>query len=70
MIAWIRKLFFSIIPVYRRLELKCFNFIDADELLRECQNEPEEWQWHIAKEEDYNTTIGTVWLERKKRIIE
>lgn len=61
------KLWFKIIPTYDRLELKFLNWTDADILLKQNSNKPDEEKWHLAKEENTNQIIGMVYLERKKR---
>lgn len=40
----------------RRLELKFVPYYDAEELLKDG--------WTLAKEEDNNTVLGWVWLEK------
>jgi hypothetical protein len=64
----IRKLFYKIFKRYRRLEAKCITWDEADTLLRKNEGKPESEQWVLAKEEDFNRTIGMVYLERKERI--
>jgi hypothetical protein len=55
-------------PKYRRLELKCFSWSEGDKKIRENYGKPESEQWHLAKEEDTNKAIGTVYLERRVTI--
>jgi hypothetical protein len=66
----LRKLYYSIFKRYERLELRVFNYAEADKVLKENDSKPEEEKWHLAKEEDDNHFYGYVYLERKKRIWE
>lgn len=66
----LRRLYFKFFKTYERLEMRVFTYREADELLKQNPNKPEEEQWHIAIEEDTNHVYGTVYLERKKRIWE
>jgi len=65
-----RRLYFKVFKRYERLEFMCLNWPEADVLLKENKNKSEEEQWHLAKEEDFNQIYGTVFLERRRRILE
>lgn len=45
-------------PAYRRIDLQFMDYREADALLRTTT------EWRIAPEEDCNTVIGKVWMER------
>lgn len=66
----LRKLYFLIFKRYQRLELTCLDWPQADALLKENAYKSHDDQWHIAEEEDHNQIYGTVFLERRRRIIE
>lgn len=70
MLKRIRKIFFWIVPTYRRFEVGCFNYSDADKLIRESVGKPENEQWVIAPEEDRNRVVGIVYLESRERVWE
>lgn len=57
MINWLKRKLFKKKP--KRLELKFLSWRDAGDLIRRTNG-----AWTIAKEEDKNTVIGMVWLER------
>jgi len=65
----LRRIYYQIVKTYKRLELKCLSYPEADKLIRANEGKPEREQWVIAKEEDMNKSIGMVWLERKERIL-
>lgn len=56
-------------PKYRRLELKCFSWSEGDAAIKNNHGKPESEQWHLAKEEDTNKAFGTVYLERREKIV-
>lgn len=64
----LRRLYYRLFKRYRRIELNCFTYSNADKLIRENEGKPEKDQWVIAREEDKNYFYGMVWLERKERI--
>ncbi len=66
----LRRLYFKLFKRYERLEMKCFTYKEADDILKKNDSQPEENKWHIAIEEDTNYNYGVVFLERKKRIME
>ncbi len=68
---WLRRLFFRLIPCYRRLEIKMFTYAQADDLLDANEGKPESEQWRLAPEEDDNHPDVAGWivlLERRERI--
>ena len=66
---WLRKLYFRVVPRYRRLEYRSFSYAEADRLIRENEGKPERDQWVLAEEEDWNRLAGVVvCLERRERI--
>ena len=69
---FLRRWYYKLFPTYRRLELRCVNYFDANKMLRESEGKPEGELWHLAiPEEDYNRMSGfMVYLERKIRIYE
>ncbi len=64
-----RKLFLRLFKRYRRLELKRVNYLEAEAMLTLSADKPEPLRWCIAPEEDHNRMIGTVYLERRERIL-
>lgn len=66
----LRRLYFKIVPHYRRIELRFVPYGRANYLLSSSVGRPERSQWRLAKEEDYNRHIGLVALERRERIVE
>lgn len=68
-----KKLYYKIFPHYRRLELQCAPYVEADRLIKENANKLESERWDIAPEEDSNV-LGAmtrmVWIERKERIMQ
>lgn len=65
---WCRKLFYRVFKCYMRLELRFISYGEADRLIRESANLPEDQRWEIAREEDHNRLIGKVFIERRVRI--
>ena len=68
----LKRLYYRMFKRYRRLEVRCFNYDEADRRIRENAGKPERDQWRIAaREEDRNTMAGiVVFLERVERIWE
>lgn len=54
---------------YRRLELRRVSYAEGNTLLLISENLPEPQRWQLAEEENYNINPGTVWLERRERIV-
>lgn len=68
-IKWFRRLYYQLIPTYKRLELKLCSYGEADVLIRQnAQFEDKTQHWVLAKEEDTNRFYGYVYIERKERI--
>lgn len=64
----LKRLYYRMFKRYRRLEVRCFCWAEADDLLRHNLGKPESEQWRIAaREEDRNRAIGVVFLERVER---
>ncbi|MFH1585236.1 MAG: hypothetical protein ABIB79_00530 [archaeon] len=66
----IKKLYYKIFKRYQRTDYRFLPYHEADDLIKNNEGKPEHEQWVIAKEEDYNTCIGFVHLERRERILE
>ncbi len=64
-----KKLFYRIFKCYRRLELRHVSYTEGDVMIRQNEGKPQSEQWVLAKEEDNNSLMGTVYLERKERIL-
>lgn len=64
----LRRLFFSLVPCYRRLEHRFVSYYTADKLIRDNAGKSESLQWRIAPEEDRNFVRGWVHIERRERI--
>lgn len=64
----LRKIYYKLFPTFKRLELQCMRYDEADQLIKRNIGKAPEQQWDIAKEEDTNTVYGIVYLERKIRI--
>jgi hypothetical protein len=64
----LRRLFFKIVPCYRRLEHRFVSYKDADMLIRNSAGKSESLQWRIAPEEDHNPLRSWVHIERRERI--
>jgi hypothetical protein len=62
------RLYFRLFPTYRRLEIGCFTYLEADRRIKASVGLPEAQQWVIAPEEDQSRSIGWVYLERRERI--
>ena len=60
---WLRKIYYRLVPTYKRVEYTVRTWDDADKLIKENPN------WVIAKE-DGNYTYPWVALEIKERITE
>ena len=68
--SWWRKTFYRVFKCYVRLELRFVSYGEADRLIRETADLPEDQQWVIAREEDHNRIIGKAFIERRIRITE
>lgn len=66
MIKRMIKLWSKIFPEWRRVDLRLMPYSEANKLLAESGNDTEVWR--IAKEEDSNYMIGTVWLEKVVKV--
>ena len=64
-----KKLFYKIFKRYTVLETKLVSYQDGDKMIRETHDKSEAEKWVLAEEEDYNMTIGRVYLCRKVRIV-
>lgn len=64
----LRKLWYRVFKKYRRLELRCLCYSDADKLIRATEHKLESERWEIAEEENRNPIVGVVWMERRERI--
>ena len=60
---WLRKIYYQLVPTYRRLDFKVCTWDEGDKLIKENSN------WVIAKE-DANYSYPLVALEIKERVIE
>jgi hypothetical protein len=63
MIKFIRKIYYKVIPTYKRLDFKYCTWEAADKLINEDN------RWSIAKE-DENLFYPLVAIEIKERILE
>ena len=66
MIKRMIELWSKIFPEWRRVDLQLMSYSEANKLLAESENSTEIWR--VAKEEDSNYLIGTVWLEKIVRV--
>ena len=66
----LRRLFLRVVPIYRRLELVCVDYRQANELILGSEGKPLPERWTVAPEEDSNIVAGFLWLERRERILE
>jgi flagellar motor component MotA len=66
----IRQVYFKIFKHYRRIDFKCFTYLDAGKLLDQNEGKQENERWRLAEEEDDNEMYGFVYLERVERITE
>ncbi len=66
----LKRFYYKIFKTYKVLETKLFSYAEADKILLQTNDKPEGEKWVLAKEEDYNRMIGTVYLCRKIRVIE
>lgn len=64
----LKILYYKIFKHYKVLETKFVTYHEADKMIRETNNKPEEERWVLADEEDKNHIIGMVYLCRKVRI--
>ena len=56
-------------PKYEILEEKCVSYLDADKLMRSCNNDDDTTKhWVISDLEDINKAYGWVWICRKKKV--
>ncbi len=60
---YIKRIYYKLIPTYRRLELRTCTWTEGDRLIKENPDQ----NWSIAKE-DQHVTYPIVILERKERI--
>lgn len=70
MIKMLRRFYYNIFKRYRQLENRCVTYAEGDKLIRQNGGKSERDQWQIAEEEDKNSVIGVVYLERRERILE
>lgn len=67
MIRALRRLYYRLVPRYRRLEIVFVPYAKADALIRGNLGKPESEQWVLAQpEEDRNRAFGHAYLERKR----
>ena len=64
----LKKIYYKIFKTYKVLETRCVTWNEGDKLIRTTYNKPENERWVLAKEEDMNNIIGTVYLCRKVRV--
>ena len=60
---WLRKLYYKLVPTYRRLDFKVCSWDEGERLIKENCN------W-VTANEDINYTYPFVALEIKERIVE
>ncbi len=66
----LRRIYFKLFPTYKEIEVKCFTWAQADDLMKSEIGKPAKERWAISKEEDNNPTFDMVYLCRKERITE
>ncbi len=65
----LKRLWYRLVPTYRRLELRCVTYAHGDTLIRGSAEKPESKRWKLATfEEDRNRRIGFVFIERRERV--
>lgn len=72
---WIKRLYFKLVPTYKRTEFGSFPWSLADRMIKDNEGKPEHEKWIIAKEEDSNFRPLSfiephVYLEKRIRILE
>lgn len=65
-----RRLWFSAVPTYRRIEVLYTTYQHADELMKKNAERIPANRWRLAREEDKNRNFDMVFIERRERITE
>lgn len=64
----LKKLYYKIFKTYKVFQTCLVDYEEADKMIKESANKPEEWQWVLSDKEDANKVFGMVWLCRRVRI--